>query len=79
MGTRSSTGFIHQDKYTGVYNQFDGYLEGVGKEVVNTLRQLLAADHRAEDQQKSVQEKIDLLKRRMTALRPVTDNTPPTE
>ena len=79
MGTRSSTGFIHKEKYTGVYNQFDGYLGGVGKDVVKVLRALLRPDRDAEDPKKSIQEKLAIMKERLSAVKAVTNETPPTE
>ena len=79
MGTRSSTGFIHKEKYTGVYNQFDGYLGGVGKDVVKVLRALLRPDRDAEDPKKSMQEKLAIMKERLSAVKAVTNETPPTE
>jgi hypothetical protein len=73
MGTRSSTGFILQEKYKGVYNQFDGYPEGVGKDIVNTLNDIL------EPSKDGFQERLNLLKERMSTVQLASDDTPPTE
>lgn len=35
MGTRNQVTIIHEQKKYDLYGQFDGYLEGVGKELVN--------------------------------------------
>ncbi len=78
MGTRSSTGFIHKGKYTGVYNQFDGHYGGVGTEVVDTLKRILSPSRKSRHPQQSVRKKLGRFKKRMTALQPVTNDVPPT-
>lgn len=78
MGTRSATGFIHKEKYTGVYNHFDGYYEGVGHDVVETLRTLLAPAKGTKNKKESTKRKLALLKRRLIALKPVSNGAPPT-
>lgn len=44
MSTRGLKGFKYDNTYYGVYNQYDSYPSGLGKNMINTIKNILNTD-----------------------------------
>lgn len=67
MGTRGVFGFYYKGKYYVVYNHYDSYPEGLGKDLIDELKHAIALDQ------------LCVWKVLLSQINVVSDATPPTQ